>query len=156
MIKIAKYKKTKAEIATEEWLKKHSFIPRIHDDDRRRSINDVFGTKGFDINISYIYPGRIVAWHRHLKQPDYWFLIKGSLKVGLYDEDKGVLMWVYMHEWERKTLYIPPKIWHGWRNINDGESILCYYITPKYNEENPDEERAPIGAFGENWDVKVK
>ncbi len=51
----------------------HSFyVPRIHDDDRRKGTFDVFATPKGDINYSFIYPGAIAAWHRHKKQTDFW------------------------------------------------------------------------------------
>lgn len=151
-----KYKISNEEKKKMEWAKNLLFKPRVHDDDRRRGTFDVFQTPNGDINYSYIYPGTIVAWHRHHKQSDYWHVIKGSLKVGLYDEEKKKLVWIYLHEHDRKTLVIPPKIWHGYRNISGGETILSYYITEKYDEKNPDEERAPVGAFGENWETAIK
>lgn len=135
----------------------HTFyFPRVHDDDRRRGTFDVFGTPRGDINYSYIYPGTTVAWHRHKRQTDFWHVIKGSLKVGLYDQKARKLTWVYLHEANRKTLVIPPLIWHGYRNLSDGETILSYYISEKYDEKNPDEQRAPIGSFGESWETEVK
>ena len=133
-----------------------TFKPRLHDDDRRRGTFDVFHTPKGDINFSLIYPGAVAAWHRHQKQTDHWYVIRGSLKVGLYDEKTKTLEWVYLHENERQTLVIPPGIWHGWRNLIPGETILSYYISEKYEEKNPDEERKPVGAFGENWDTEVK
>lgn len=132
------------------------FKPRVHDDDRRRGTFDVFHTPLGDINYSFIYPNGLVAWHRHQKQTDYWHVIKGSLKVGLFDPQTKKLEWVYLHEHERQTLAIGPKIWHGYRNIAKGETILSYYITEKYNSKNPDEQRLPVGAFGENWETEIK
>lgn len=132
------------------------YYPRIHDDDRRRGTFDVFGTPRGDINYSYIYPGTTVAWHRHRRQTDFWHVIHGSLKVGLYDEKNKKLTWIYLHEADRKTLVIPPGIWHGYRNLSGGETILSYYISEKYDEKNPDEERVPIGSFGESWETEVK
>lgn len=157
-MKISKFTISTEETNAKLFLKNNLILPRTHDDDRRRSINDIFKTpKSFgDLNLSYIYPDRTVAWHRHLKQFDYWIVIKGSLKVGLYDEEKKRLMWVYLHERDRKVLRIPPRIWHGWKNISGEESILMYWITQKYDSKNPDEERTEIGSFGENWDIQVR
>mgnify|MGYP001607056722 CR=1 FL=1 len=132
------------------------YIPRIHDDDRRRGIFDVFGTPKGDINYSFIYAGSLVAWHRHKRQTDFWHVISGSLKVGLFDENVGKVSWVYLHENDRKTLVIPPRIWHGYKNLANNETILSYYISEKYDEKNPDEDRMPVGSFGENWGTEAK
>ena len=130
--------------------------PRVYDDDRARRTNDVFGaaTPG-DINISFIYPGRIVAWHRHQKQTDHWHVIKGFLKVGLMDDDRNV-RWVYLGENDRKTLSIPPGIWHGYMVLGNEEAVLMYYITEKYNTEHPDEERLSVEEAGVDWSVPIK
>ena len=135
----------------------HSFyVPRIHDDDRRRGTFEVFNTPQGDINYSFIYPGAIAAWHRHKKQTDFWHVIRGSLKVGLYDEKTKKLQFVYLHDSDRKTLVIPPLIWHGWRNLDAVETILSYYISEKYDESDPDEDRTPVGSFGESWETEAR
>ena len=131
-------------------------VPRLADDDRARRSCDVFGpaTPG-DINITRAYPGRIVAWHRHQRQTDHWYVIKGNLKVGLMDDDRNV-RWVYLGETQRQTLSIPPGVWHGYMVLSDEEAILMYYITEKYNLEHPDEERLSVEAAGVDWSVPVK
>ncbi len=132
------------------------YIPRIHDDDRRKGTFDVFNTPRGDINYSYIYPGAIAAWHRHKRQTDFWHVLRGSLKVGLYDEKTKKLTWIFLHQGDRRTLVIPPLIWHGWRNLDPIETILSYYISEKYDQKNPDEDRAPVGSFGEDWGTEIK
>ena len=137
-------------------------VPRLYDDDRARRACDVFGFTGDDkvqmagdINITLAYPGRVVAWHRHQKQTDHWFVIKGNLKVGLLDDD-GNHKWVYLGDNDRRVLSIPPGVWHGYMVMGDEETILMYYITSKYDEENPDEERMTPEESGVDWSVPVK
>jgi len=137
-------------------------VPRLFDDDRGRRACDVFGftgdeslNMGGDINITWAYPGRVVAWHRHQKQSDHWFVIKGFLKVGLLD-GRGQVRWVYLGENDRKVLTIPPGVWHGYMVLGEEEAVLMYYITSKYNPEEPDEERLSIEEAGIDWSVPVK
>ena len=137
-------------------------VPRLFDDDRARRACDVFGFTGDDkvqmagdINITWAYPGRIVAWHRHRLQTDHWFVLKGYLKVGLLDDD-GNARWVYLGENDRRVLSIPPSVWHGYMVLGDEEAELMYYITSKYDEDNPDEERLSIEDAGIDWSVPVK
>ena len=136
--------------------------PRLFDDDRARRACDVFGftgdgtiDMGGDVNITWAYPGRVVAWHRHQKQTDHWFVIKGYLKVGLMD-DSGQVKWVYLGENDRRVLSIPPGVWHGYMVLGEEEAVLMYYITSKYDEKNPDEERLTVEASGVDWSVAVK
>ena len=156
MIKQPKTWKYKGDRDKSNWINSLIFHPRIHDDDRRRGTFDVFHTPKGDINYSYIYPGSIVAWHRHAKQSDYWHVVKGSLKVGLFDPKTKTLSFAYLHEFERKTLVIPPGVWHGYKNLSNNETILSYYISQKFDETDPDEERASIGSFGDKWDREIK
>ena len=137
-------------------------VPRLYDDDRARRACDVFGFTGDgtvkiegDINITWAYPERIVAWHRHRLQTDHWFVIKGYLKVGLLDDD-GNVRWVYLGENDRRVLSIPPGVWHGYMVLGEQEAVLMYYITSKYDEKNPDEERLSIEEAGVDWSVPVK
>ena len=137
-------------------------VPRLYDDDRARRACDVFGFSGDgkvkmdgDINITWAYPGRIVAWHRHQLQSDLWFVIKGYLKVGLMDDARNV-RWVYLGENDRRVLTIPPGIWHGYMVLGEQEAVLMYYITSKYDEENPDEERMTVSDAGVDWTVPVR
>ena len=137
-------------------------VPRLYDDDRARRACDVFGFTGDDkvqmagdINITWAYPGRVVAWHRHQKQTDHWFVIRGYLKVGLLD-DEGNHKWVYLGENDRRVLSIPPGVWHGYMVMGDEEAVLMYYITSKYDENSPDEERCTLEEGGVDWSVPVK
>ena len=137
-------------------------VPRLFDDDRARRACDVFGFTGDekvqmagDINITWAYPDRVVAWHRHQHQTDHWFVIKGYLKVGLLD-DEGNHRWVYLGENDRRVLSIPPGVWHGYMVLGDEEAVLMYYITSKYDEQHPDEERMTIEEGGVDWSVPVK
>ena len=137
-------------------------VPRLFDDDRARRACDVFGFTGDekvqmagDINITWAYPGRVVAWHRHRLQTDHWFVIRGYLKVGLLDDD-GNARWVYLGENDRRVLSIPPGVWHGYMVLGDEEAVLMYYITSKYDENDPDEERLSIEDAGVDWSVPVR
>ena len=137
-------------------------VPRLFDDDRARRACDVFGFTGDgtiemagDINITWAYPNRVVAWHRHQHQTDHWFVIKGNLKVGLLDDAKNV-RWVYLSDNNRRVLSIPPGVWHGYMSLGEEETILLYYITSKYDEKHPDEERMTPEASGVDWGIEVK
>ena len=136
-------------------------VPGLADDDRARRANDVFGSApgGVNmegaVNLTWAYPGRVVAWHRHRTQTDHWFVVKGYLKVGLMD-DEGHVRWVYLGENERRVLSIPPGLWHGYMVLGEQEAVLMYYVTAKYDASNPDEERMTVAESGVDWSVPVK
>ena len=52
-----------------------------------------------------------------------------------------------------QIIEMKPGVYHGYQALEPG-SILCYYLTEKYNPE--DEIRAKVGHFGEEWDTLNK
>jgi len=62
----------------------------------------------------------------------------------------------YLSDKNLQVLEIPPYVYHGYRALIPG-TILMYYITEKYEEISKyDDERVPIGYFGENWGTPNK
>jgi len=131
---------------------------KFHEDDRAQRLQDVYkeGMPDAQINISYINStGHIVGWHSHTRQTEYWFVIKGSLKVGLaIPSNSGSnheVKFEYLSDKDLRTLEIPPGIHHGYKALIPG-TILMYYITEKYEKVSKyDDIRTPIGGFNENW-----
>ncbi len=65
-------------------VKRH--LIKFHEDDRAQRLQDVYkvGMQDSQINISYVNSTEhCVGWHYHTKQTEYWFVVKGALKVGL-------------------------------------------------------------------------
>ena len=96
------------------------------------------------VNFSVTYPGIIRAWHRHLRgQVDYFFVIKGSIKVCAYDEESAHLVEVILSDTNPQVLRIPGHYWHGFKVIGNEPAYLVYFVTRLYNYADPDEERRP-------------
>jgi len=106
------------------------------------------------INVSYSYPGTIRAFHRHRNQFDNWFVVKGNLEVALYYPVQEKLELISLGEGD-SVLEIPPFVWHGFKVLGNEEAILLYYVTNRYNPDNPDEERAEWNAFYD-WQTPKK
>ncbi len=125
-------------------------------DDRGYSYMNIFSEAPMEgqVNFSVVNPGVIKAWHRHKYQTDYWMIVMGDAKVGLYDSEKGEGKAIYMGEHNPKVIAIPPGIWHGLTPVGGKPCAILYYVTRKYDPENPDEERAPYDAFPFNWEVE--
>lgn len=120
----------------------------IKRDDRGWGDHDIFPKIGGmgQINVSETYPGVVRAFHRHLKQYDYWYCLKGNMEVCLFDET-AVPNAKVVYLGPNEGLMIEPKIWHGFRVLGNEPVILLYHVTNKYDPKNPDEERAPWNAF---------
>ena len=144
-----------------EDVKVHSI--KFHEDDRAQRLQDVykFGMPDSQINISYINStGHAVGWHSHKIQTEYWFVVKGALKVGLAktknDGKEAEVNFEYLSDKNPRVLEIPAGICHGYKALIPG-TILMYYITEKYETVSQfDDDRYEIGCWGEDWSTPNK
>lgn len=156
-------------------VKRH--LIKFHEDDRAQRLQDVYqvGMQDSQINISYVNSTEhCVGWHYHTKQTEYWFVVKGALKVGLVKSDMQMdeketkdvssdkvvqaagVEFEYLSDKNLQVLEIPPYVYHGYRALIPG-TILMYYINEKYEKVSKyDDERVPIGYFGEDWGTPNK
>lgn len=129
---------------------------KYNEDDRAQRYFLEFPEMKGQINISRVNStSHVVAWHRHKKQTDYWFCVKGSFKVGLAEavDNKTSIRWEYLSDKNPRILKIPPGVWHGYKALQP-ESVMLYYLTEKYDTE--DEWKVKPGHFGENWNTEDK
>jgi|APSaa5957512622_1039677.scaffolds.fasta_scaffold67403_2 dTDP-4-dehydrorhamnose 3,5-epimerase len=92
------------------------------------------------------YPDVVKAWHFHKIQTDHFYVIRGRIKIALYDarEDSptfGVVNEVYLGEHCPGMLKIPPGIQHGWMCVGQTEAIILNMVSEMYDYSNPDEFR---------------
>ncbi len=92
------------------------------------------------------YPGVVKAWHYHKKQVDNMTVVKGMMKVALYDarEDsstRGEVNEFFLGEQNPKLLQIPKLVYHGFKCISHEEAVVINIPTETYNHEAPDEYR---------------
>jgi len=155
-----------------------TLIVQYNEDDRAQRCLDIFSELPGQVNLSYVNSTEhIVAWHKHEKQTDYWFCVKGSFKVGIayeeyaisFDGDmidatgnvvrKGdaekqwVVEWYYLSDKNQEVLKIPPGAYHGYKAL-EPNSILMYGLTHKYDPN--DEFKVKPGHFNENWKTEDK
>jgi len=121
-----------------------------HIDDRgfftelmRLDWKEILGDENFvQVNFSMSYPGIIRAWHRHLRgQIDYFMVLKGALKLCVYDEKTQELDEIVSSELELKIVRVPGHYWHGFKVVSNEPAFLVYFANRLYDYENPDEER---------------
>lgn len=110
-----------------------------------RSDDDLFLKFG-QVYITTGYPGVVKAWHYHKKQWDNFCVVKGMMKVVLYDSreespTKGKIMELFMGEFNPLLVRVPPLVFHGFKCISDVEAILVNIPTETYTYDSPDEFR---------------
>lgn len=111
----------------------------------RRDWKDLLGDEWIvQANLSYSYPGVVRAWHRHLKgQIDYFIVLKGALRICVYDEKTQQLEEIIASEHKLQAIRVPGRYWHGTKTLGNEPSLTIYFVTRLYNYKNPDEERRP-------------
>ena len=103
--------------------------------------------------------GVVKAWHKHKEQTDFFYVIGGTMKIGLYDDRDGsstngdYQVVVLGEQGNDALLVIPPSIWHGMMGMAPFSTLLNIPSRP-YDYDDPDETRAPWDAFDDIWTVQ--
>lgn len=100
------------------------------------------------VYITTAYPNVVKAWHFHRLQDDNMTVLKGMVKIVLYDDratssTKGLINEFFMGTNSRQLIHIPKQVWHGFKCIGDEEAMIVNIVTECYNYEIPDEYRKP-------------
>ena len=130
-------------------IKKLKVIP----DERGRLMEMLRADDDLYIRFGQVYmttahPGAVKAWHYHKKQVDNFVVVKGMMKVVLYDSRAGSPTYkeineFFMGEHNPILLQIPAYIYHGFKCISESEAIVINCPTEVYNYQEPDEFRVP-------------
>ena len=85
-------------------------------------------------NLSHSAAGVLRGLHYHHRQVDYWTLMSGSIRVGLYDLRRssstyGIGRTLEIHAEDAVGLYIPTGIAHGFLALTD---IILSYLVDNY------------------------
>lgn len=86
-------------------------------------------------NHSHSKQGVLRGLHYHRYQADLWYVVRGSIRVGLADlrehTDSPVTQSFIMSGDDPRTLYIPPGVAHGFFALTDAD--LIYLVTQEYD-----------------------
>lgn len=108
--------------------------------------DDLFSQFG-QVYMTTAYPGVVKGWHYHKKQTDHFSVVKGMIKLVLYDSrenspTKGEVNEFFLGEHNPLLVKIPPLVFHGFKCISQQEAICINVPTEPYNYQQPDEFRA--------------
>ena len=110
-----------------------------------RSDDELFEKFG-QVYMTAAYPGVVKAWHYHKVQTDNLAIVKGMMKLVLYDPregspTKGEVNEFFVGEHNPLLIQIPKNVYHGFKCISEGEAIAINCPTEPYNYDEPDEYR---------------
>ncbi|MCX5847425.1 MAG: dTDP-4-dehydrorhamnose 3,5-epimerase family protein [Deltaproteobacteria bacterium] len=103
--------------------------------------------KGFgQVYMTTANPGVVKGWHYHKKQYDNMAVVKGMMKIVLYDgrpnsATYGEVNEVFAGEHNPVLVHIPPYVYHGFKCISTEEAVVVNTPTDVYNYKDPDEFR---------------
>ena len=103
-------------------------------------------TKFGQVYMTTAYPGVVKGWHYHKKQIDNMAVVRGMMKLVLYDSRENSPTYKLLNEFffgEHRPLLIqiPPFVFHGFKAISEYEAIVINLPTEPYNYDDPDEYR---------------
>jgi len=98
--------------------------------------------------ITTAYQGVVKAWHYHKKQIDHFCVLAGMAKIVLYDDradspTRGKVNEFFLGDRNPQVLQIPNLVFHGFKGISPGETMILNLPTETYKYGQPDEFRVP-------------
>ena len=125
-----------------------------------RADDELFEKFG-QVYMTTAYPGVVKAWHYHKLQTDNMAVIRGMMKVVLYDARKdspthSEVNEFFLGEHNFKLIQIPKMVYHGFKCIGQEEAIVINIPTKTYNYKNPDEYRVDPYENNIPYDWRLK
>jgi dTDP-4-dehydrorhamnose 3,5-epimerase len=110
-----------------------------------RSDDELFSRFG-QVYMTTAYPGVVKGWHYHKVQTDHLAVVKGMLKLVLYDNrdnspTKGEINEFFLGEHNPVLVKIPPLVLHGFKCISEEEAVCINVPSEVYSYDQPDEFR---------------
>ena len=124
-------------------------------------VDDAHFSKFGEIYFSLAYPGVIKGWHLHTKQTQNYAVIKGMIKLVLFDSRENSPTYrkiyeLFIGEQDYKLVTIPPGIINGYKCIGNDECIVANCSDMPYTNG----EMLRYDPFGERipyeWDIVMK
>lgn len=120
-------------------------------------VSDPIFAEGFgQLSRSSMITGVVKAWHVHKTQVDWWYVVKGTVKVALYDTRVGSPTRIELNEFvlgedgQDSILKIPAGVAHGLKVLR-GTAELIYVTSSTYAKDQ--EGRMPYNdpEIGYDW-----
>ena len=110
-----------------------------------RADDEMFESFG-QVYMTTAYPGVVKGWHYHKRQSDNMAVVRGMMKIVLYDSREGSTTHGEVNEFiagihNPILVHIPPFVFHGFKCVSEEEAIVVNTPTEKYDYREPDEFR---------------
>jgi dTDP-4-dehydrorhamnose 3,5-epimerase len=119
--------------------------------------SDPFFSEGFgQLSHSHMVEGVVKAWHVHKTQVDWWYVMRGTVKVVLYDTRqssktyKEIQEYTVGEEGEPVIIKIPPGVAHGCKVLK-GPADLVYVTSSVYTKDEEGRISYDDPTVGYDW-----
>lgn len=120
-------------------------------------VTDEFFSEGFaQLSHSSMMDGVVKAWHIHKSQTDWWYVVRGTIKVALYDMRTSAHSYKKLDEYllgdrgKQLVLKIPAGVAHGLKVIQ-GPADLVYITSSVYKPEEEGRIAYNDESIGYDW-----
>lgn len=112
-----------------------------------------------EIYFSTAYPGVVKAWHLHKAMSLNYAVIKGMIKLVVYDArpespTKGVLQELFIGDNNYQLVTIPPGVWNGFKCIGTVYSIVANCATMPHDPNEIVRLEPTTDTIPYDWDIK--
>lgn len=124
---------------------------KIIPDERGRLMEILRSDENIFIKFGQLYMtvanfGVVKGWHFHKVQWDNFSVVRGMIKLVLYDSREDSPTYKYVNEFfigdhNPQLVKIPPFVLHGFKGASHPEAIVMNCPTEVYHYKNPDEFR---------------
>lgn len=123
-----------------------------------RADDDIFEKFG-EIYFSVVYPGVVKGWHIHERMTLNYAVVKGMIKLVLYDDrigskTRGNLMEISTGDLNYLLIKIPPHIWNGFKGIGVEPSIVANCSTLPHDPNEIKRLDPKSGKIPYDWGLK--
>ncbi len=121
-------------------------------------VTDTFFAEGFgQVSHSFMLAGVVKAWHIHTTQVDWWYVVRGTIKMALFDKREKSQTYKELNEFtigssegKNKIIKIPPGVAHGLKVI-EGPADLVYVTSGIYSKDEEGRIRYDDPTIGYDW-----
>jgi dTDP-4-dehydrorhamnose 3,5-epimerase len=116
--------------------------------------------QGFgEIYFSVVYPGVVKAWHLHTAMTLNYAVVRGTIKLALYDAregspTRGAVLELFPGASNYCLVTVPPGVWNGFKGVGTEPAIVANCAT---HPHDPEEivRRDPFTAdIPYSWDLR--
>ena len=152
-------------------MAKDIFIPGVQLIPKRKILDDRGGVfhmlrnddsefqKFGEIYFSKVHPNVVKAWHHHSRMTLNYFVVVGSVQLGLWDGRKdsptyGQSQTLYLDEQASQLVVVPPGIWNGLKGLGPTSSIVANCATEPHDPLEITRKPYDDPSFGYEWALK--